>query len=360
MKSNLLEPYKSEHLLLANRIVMAPMTRCRATENHIPTDIMALYYKQRASVGLIVSEAVPVMPQGVGYYRVPGIWTAEQTEAWKPITKAVHEQNGKIFMQLWHVGRNSHSVFLNGDLPVSASAIPMQGIKRTHMGKFAFETPRALEISEIPGIVEHYAQGAKNAIAAGFDGVEIHGANGYLPEQFINESSNQRTDEYGGSIENRCRFVLEVVEAVVKAVGSDKTGIRLSPSGIVNDMLSSNPIETFEYLITELNKFNLAYLHLEEPFTPREELPSQYTKYVAKHFRKFYQGALIINGGYTKETGEEVIEQGFADMVSYGKPLISNPDLVYKFEHNLPLTKDVLAFYYTHDEKGYTDYPTAI
>jgi N-ethylmaleimide reductase len=356
---NLLSPYKLGPYELPNRVVMAPLTRNRAGEGNVPHQLNVTYYVQRASAGLIISEATQVSPQGMGYPSTPGIHSPEQVEGWKLITKAVHEKGGRIFLQLWHVGRISHpSLQPGGALPVAPSASAPEGEALTYEGQKPFVTPRALETEEIPGIVEQYRQGAENALAAGFDGVEIHAANGYLLDQFLQDSTNKRTDEYGGAIENRARLILEVTEAVTNVWGSDRVGIRLSPSGTFNDMHDSNPGETFSYVVKALNRFNLAYLHLVEPraddnFTPGESsngFPSSF-------FRPIYNGTIISAGGYDREQGNEVLTAGEADLVAYGRLFIANPDLPQRFALNAELNKPDRSTFYGGDEKGYTDYP---
>jgi len=355
----LLSSIKIGNYLLKNRVIMAPLTRRRATYDFLPTDIMRTYYEQRASAGLIISEATNISPQAVGYMNTPGIFTDEQIEAWKPITQAVHEIGGLIFMQLWHVGRVSHPLLQPEGQPISASAIKAVGEINTPEGHKEMEVPRALETEEIPKIVEDYKCAAINAIEADFDGVEIHGANGYLPDQFLHDGSNKRKDQYGGTIKNRCRFVFEIVEACFKEIEPDRVGIRLSPSGIYKDMYDSNPVELYEYLINELNKYNLAYLHLMEPYQALEPADrySKFLKEVTPHFRSIFKGPLITNVGFDFESGNKIIEDGHADMVAYGKLFISNPDLVERFKDGSQLTPwDKSTFYYG-GEKGYIDYP---
>ncbi|MCB0804506.1 MAG: alkene reductase [Bacteroidales bacterium] len=345
---------------LRNRIVMAPLTRRRATNDLIPTDIMRIYYGQRATAGLIIAEATNISWQAVGYPNSPGIFTTPQIEAWKPITAEVHEKQGLIFLQLWHVGRVSHpDIQPNRQLPVSSSAVKAGGTITTPGGTKEMVVPRALETFEIPQLVEDYVKAAENAIEAGFDGIEIHGANGYLPEQFLHDGSNIRNDKYGGSIQNRCRFMLEIIKNCCSAVGSDRVGLRLSPSGVVKDMFDSDPVSLYEYLISELDRFNLAYLHLMEPYAPLipEERYRHYLKQVTPHFRKFYSGPMITNVNYNFASANEVIRTGHADMVAFGKPFISNPDLVERFRKNLPLTDWDKSTFYHGGEKGYIDYP---
>jgi N-ethylmaleimide reductase len=351
-------PFTIDGLELPNRLVMAPLTRRRAAGGNLPTELMATYYKQRASAGLIISEATPISPQAIGYNNLPGIFNLEQIKGWKKITSAVHSKGGHIFMQLWHVGRVSHSLFQQGHvLPVAPSAISAGDVITTPEGSMKMEVPRALETNEIAGITEDYRKAAANARDAGFDGVEVHGANAYLIDQFLHQSSNQRTDEYGGSIENRARFALEVVEAVCSVWDSQKVGIRLSPSNIRNGMDDPDPAALFGYLIDRLNTFNLAYLHLVEPMMPLDKYPHM-IKEVARHFRPIWKGPLITAGNYNYEKGLTALQEGIADMVAYGRLFIANPDLPERFaKQSLLNIPDTETFYYG-GEKGYIDYPT--
>lgn len=342
---------------LPNRIVMAPLTRNRAGEGNVPQALNALYYQQRASAGLIISEASQVCPQGQGYPATPGIHSAEQVEGWKAVTQAVHEQGGRIFLQLWHVGRISHPCFQpDGALPVAPSAITPKGEAMTYDGMQPYVTPRALELEEIPGIVEQYRQGAKNALEAGFDGVEVHGANGYLLDQFLRDGTNHRTDAYGGSVANRARLLLEVTQAVVEVWGGDRVGVRLSPSSTFNDMTDSDPRTTFGYAIEALNDFNLAYLHLLEP--SEADLRYGGTPIPTEEFRPLYKGLLMVNWDYDRETGNQAIASGRADLVSYGKLFIANPDLPERFQQNAPLNEPNPNTFYGGGAEGYTDYPS--
>ncbi len=341
---------------MPNRVIMAPMTRSRAGEGNVPTDMNATYYTQRATAGLIITEATQVSEQGVGYPWTPGIHTDAQVEGWTKVTRAVHENGGRVFLQLFHGGRISHPVYHGGEPPVAPSPVRPKGELFTQEGMKEFVTPRALGIEEIPGVINQFRQGAKNALVAGFDGVEIHSANGYLPDQFLCDGTNRRSDAYGGSIENRTRFVLELVQAVVEVCGANRVGIRLSPSGIFNDIFNSDPVETFEHLIGRLNTFNLAYLHLVEPLLPVDQHP-QYLDRVTPHFRRIYKGTLITNGGYDRDEGNRVIEDGEADLVSYGKLFLANPDLPARLAKNAPLNEPDESTFYGGDEKGYTDYP---
>ncbi|MGD1908514.1 MAG: alkene reductase [Leptolyngbyaceae cyanobacterium] len=340
---------------LPNRMVMAPLTRNRAGAGNVPLPIHATYYSQRASAGLIITEATHVTPQGIGYPNTPGIHTSEHVAAWRRVTDAVHQAGGRIFVQLWHVGRVSHPSFHNGALPVAPSAIAPAGEAMTYEGMQPFVTPRALETDEIPALIEQFRQGAKSALEAGFDGVEVHGANGYLLDQFLRDGTNHRTDAYGGSVENRARLLLEVTQAVIDVWSSDRVGVRLSPSSTFNDMTDSNPRATFGYAIQALAPLNLAYLHLLEP--SEADLRHGGTLIPTQEFRPLYPGTLIVNWDYDKTKGNAAIAAGAADLVSYGKLFISNPDLPRRFQMDAPLTEPDPATFYGGDERGYTDYP---
>ncbi len=354
----LLKEVKIGTLALRNSMAMAPMTRSRANENGVVGESTVLYYKQRASAGLIISEAVNISEQAKGSPFTPGLYTQNQIEAWKKVTNAVHNEGGKIYAQLWHTGRVGHSVDKAGNLPVAPSAIAIQGQQHfTSQGPKEYETPRALEINEIKQIVLDYKQAALNAIEAGFDGVELHAAFGYLPNQFLVESSNQRTDEYGGSIENRSRFVLEAMQAMVDAIGEGKVGIKLSPSIPYNSIIDSNPTALYSYLIKELDKMPLAYIQLMNAMFPTDNLP-QYPRDVMGTFGALTKHLLIANGGYTRETGEQELEKGLAKIVSYGILFLANPDLPKRFELNAELNQADRATMYGGGDKGYTDYPT--
>ena len=333
---------------------MAPMTRCRAVENNCANDLMATYYSQRATAGLIITEASQISPMGVGYLCTPGIYNDAQIEGWRKVTTAVHEKGGLIYLQLWHVGRVSHSSFLDGKLPVAPSAVKIDGKHYTPEGMQPFETPKALEVHEIKEIVKEYAQAAANAIEAGFDGVEIHGANGYLIDQFIKDGTNKRTDEYGGSIENRSRFLFEVVSAVCDTVGSERTALRLSPSGTFNNMTNTDPNGDFQYICKKLNDHALAYLHVIDAL--EGDIKHGANVVALQVLRNAYKGVLITNGEYDKERGNKTIENDLADGVAYGTLYISNPDLPKRFEMDAPLATADPHTFYTHDEKGYTDY----
>nr|WP_320119010.1 alkene reductase [uncultured Marinifilum sp.] len=358
MKNNrLLSTFSIGDLDLKNRMVMAPMTRNRAGEGDVPTDLMVKYYEQRSGAGIIITEASQISPQAKGYPATPGIYSKDQIDAWKKITKAVHRKSGKIFIQLWHVGRISHPDFHDGDLPVAPSAIKPAGQAFTYEGLKDFVKPRTLEISEIKNIVEDYRIAAKNAKESGFDGVEIHAANGYLIDQFLVDKTNKRTDEYGGSIENRSRFLFEILDAVTEILPSKKVGIRLSPSGLFNDMGDSNPVELFSFVIKKLDQYNLAYLHLIEPLMPIDEYP-QLIKNVLNYYGKLYKGIRMINGGYTKESGNKAIQDGLVELVSFGVPYLANPDLEKRFELDADLNEANQDTFYGGNEVGYTDYPS--
>lgn len=363
---NLFSSVQLGHYTLPNRIVMAPLTRNRAGAGNVPVPLNAEYYAQRASAGLIISEATQISPQGVGYPGTPGIHSPEQVEGWKLVTQAVHDAGGRIFLQLWHVGRISHPLLQpNGALPVAPSAIAPEGMASTLEGEKPFVTPRALETDEIPGIVEDYRKAAENALAAGFDGVEIHSANGYLLDQFLQDGTNKRSDRYGGTLENRARFLLEVTEAVVSVWGGDRVGVRLSPAGTFNDMSDSNPAETFSYVAAALNQFNLAYLHLVEPRVNEESLNRwmkidnveiQLSELTPGFFRSYFHSKIISAGAHDRDSGNEAIASGNADLIAYGRLFISNPDLPKRFELNAPLNPYDRSTFYGGTEKGYTDY----
>jgi N-ethylmaleimide reductase len=359
MNSNLFDSFQLGSNSLANRIVMAPMTRLRADGN-IPTQLMAEYYAQRATAGLIITECTMISPMSQGYMNVPGIYNEQQIQGWKSVTNAVHAQGGKIFLQIWHSGRVAHSALLNGEKPIAPSAIAAIGQLHTPIGKVDIETPRTLETSEIPEIIAQFRQAAVNAKQAGFDGIELHGAFGYLIDQFLQDGSNQRQDRYGGSIENRARFLLEVVTAVTQVWEGECVGIKLSPSNTFYGMFDSNPQATFGYVIQALNDFNLAYIHLMEA-NEVDLSTRQVINPVLPVFRPLYAGNIITNGGYNQETGTKAIASGNAQLVSYGRAYLANPDLVKRFQVNAPLNEPNPRTFYgrgnTEDAAtGYTDY----
>jgi 2,4-dienoyl-CoA reductase-like NADH-dependent reductase (Old Yellow Enzyme family) len=344
----LLDPIQIGDLHLPNRVIMAPLTRLRGTPEHIPTQLMVEYYTQRASAGLIISEGIPVVPQGVGYANVPGIWSPEQIEAWKPVTKSVHNAGGRIFAQIWHVGRISDPRFLEGKLPVAPSAIRSAGHVSLVRPVTEYVTPRALETSEIPGIVEAFRKGAEHAKVAGFDGVEIHGANGYLLDQFLQDGTNHRTDEYGGSIENRARLMLEVADAVISVWGAKRVGMHLAPRGDTHDMHDSNPPATFGYVARELGKRGLGFLLAREYFGPDRLGPQ---------LKKQFGGVYIANEKYTLALANQVIGDGEADAVAFGQLFIANPDLPVRFRTHASLNVPDQSTFYSSGRHGYTDYP---
>lgn len=353
---NIFSPIQLGPYTLPNRMAMAPMTRNRAGEGNVPQPLNAEYYAQRAGAGLIISEASQVSPQGVGYPATPGIHSAEQVAGWKLVTDAVHAKGGRIFLQLWHVGRISHpSLQPNGALPVAPSAIKPAGEAVTYQGMQPYQTPRALELAELAGIVEQYRSGAKNALAAGFDGVEIHGANGYLLDQFLRDGSNHRTDAYGGSVENRARLMLEVTEAVCGVWGANRVGIRISPLQPFNDMRDSNPEATFSYAVEQLNRFGLAYLHITE--MGKESPGAAGPAFDLGKLRRIWKGLYMTNGGYDLARANAALAKDEADMVAFGVPFLANPDLPVRFAKGAPLNAPDPATFYGGSEKGYIDYP---
>ena len=354
---NLLESLKVGNTTLKNRMVMSPMTRSRANFDGIVSDSTILYYTQRVSAGLIISEAINISKQAIGSPLTPSIYTPEQITAWKKVTQAVHENGGVIYAQLWHTGRVGHSLVKNGEQPVSASALAIEGQQHFTMeGMKDYETPRALSTDEVRKIVQEYKQAAINAMEAGFDGVELHSAFGYLPNQFFAESANQRTDQYGGSNENRNRFVLEIMQEMVNAIGNDKVAIRLSPTSTYNNIIHQNPVEQFTLLINELNKMPLAYIHIMNIPFPADKFP-QYPSNSVETFGKLTQHTIIANCGYTKETGEAELEKGIAKLISYGALFLANPDLPKRFELNSELNQPDRATMYGGKDEGYIDYP---
>jgi len=340
-----------------NRIVMAPLTRMRAGLGRVPTRLMAEYYVQRAAAGLIVSEATAISQQGTGCPNAPGIYTAEQVTGWQRVTDAVHQAGGRIFLQLWHMGRISHPSFQpDGGLPVAPSPIaPCTGQVLTENGMQPYVTPRALKKEELPGIVAQYAAAAQRAKIASFDGVEIHNANGYLLDQFLRDGTNQRADEYGGPVRNRARLTLEVVGAVTKVWGADRVGIRFSPGGVFNDMHDSNPLATFSHVLHELNRFNLAYAHLI--VSSADDLKHGAVPVPLAALRKEFHGPLIVANGFTYATATQALAEDLADVVAFGRLFIANPDLPERFRLNGPLNPLNEATLYGGDAKGYTDYP---
>ena len=357
MSLDLFSPIQLGSLVLPNRIFMAPLTRCRASEGHVPSDLNASYYAQRATAGLIISEATSVSPTGYGYPSTPGIHTAEQVDGWKKVTAAVHAKGGHIYLQLWHVGRISHPAFQrDGALPVAPSAVKPKGQVYTGAGMEDYVTPRALELSEIPAIIAEYVHGATLAKDAGFDGVEIHNANGYLLDQFLRDGTNHRSDSYGGSAANRSRLTLEVTEAVAGVWGADRVGIRLSPGGVFNDMSDSNPLETFGHVLRELSRFGLAYAHITQ-VTAQDIAHGAQDGVGPRELRPFWKGNIVSAGGFTKESGNRALAEGWADAIAFGVPFLANPDLPERLRKDAALNHPDEASFYGGTEKGYTDYP---
>jgi N-ethylmaleimide reductase len=357
--TNLFDSFDLGGTLLSNRIVMSAMTRTRATEDGVPTDIMRDYYVQRASAGLIITECTEVSDQGHGTIRAPGIHRADQIAAWRRTTDAVHAAGGRIYCQLWHCGRVSHPDIRNGELPVGPSPIAATGDFYLPSGRVAFPVPRELRTDEIAAIVADFAQATRNAREAGFDGVELHGANGYLQDQFLQDGSNKRTDRYGGSIENRARLMIETVEAMIGAWSAARIGVRLSPSSWLSGIDDSNKLVTFSYIVRALGKLNIGYLCLREPSAEDAARGVQIER-VVETFRPMAAVPVMANTGYDKEMGNALLENGCADLVAFGVPFIANPDLVERFRRNLPLSMpDDPSTFYGAGAKGYTDYPVA-
>lgn len=352
----LFSSYTLGNIVLNNRVVLSPMTRSRAIDGNVANPLAATYYVQRASAGLIITEGTQVSPQGAGYIRTPGIHSPEQVAGWRRVTNAVHQVGGTIFAQLWHVGRVSHPDFHNGELPVAPSALPVEGEAFTINGKVKIPTPRALETSEIGGVVEQFRKGAQNAKAAGFDGVELHGANGYILDQFLRDGSNRRTDAYGGSLEKRMRFPLEVADAVAGVFGPERVGYKLSPYFGGYSMSDSNPLVTFTTFAAELNKLGLGYLHVSEAVAGPMKVNGVVR--ATPSIRETFDGTMIVNGGYDATTAEAAIARGEADLVAFGMPFIANPDLPLRYLKRAALNAPDPTTLYAGEEKGYIDYPT--
>ena len=360
--SKLFTPTQVGPYRLSHRVAMAPLTRMRSDPGDIPSELMVEYYKQRTTKGgLIISEASPVSIRGNGYAGAPGIYSDTQIAGWQRVTEAVHASGGRIFQQLWHVGRQSHvDLQPNGDAPVAPSAIAADGYAYSRRGEVPFSMPRALALHEIPAIIEEFRSGAERALRAGFDGVEIHGANGYLPDQFLQDGTNKRTDEYGGPIENRARFMLEVTQAAISVWGADRVGVRIAPSGTYGSMSDSDPAATFGYVTTQLDRLGIAYLHVVEPrIKGTEELSHGRAPIAAQHLRPKFSRTLIAAGGFTPASAEAIVTFGDADLVAFGRHFISNPDLPERIRQGLPLTRYDRSTFYGGDARGYTDYPTA-
>ena len=341
-----------------NRIVMAPLTRMRAGPGRVPTPLTVEYYVQRVTAGLIITEATAISQQGTGCLNTPGIYTDEQVAGWQRVTEAVHQAGGRIFLQLWHMGRVSHPSFQpGGGLPVAPSAIaPQSGQILTATGPQPYVTPHALETGELPGIVAQYAAGAQRALSAGFDGVEIHNANGYLLDQFLRDGTNRRTDDYGGSVQNRARLTLEVTQAVTQVWGADRVGIRFSPGGVFNDMLDSNPLATFSHVLHALSRFNLAYAHLVT--TTEDDMWHGAAPVALLALRQAFAGPVIVANGFSRDMATWAVADGVADAVAFGRLFLANPDLPLRFRLDAPLNTPDESTFYGGAEKGYTDYPT--
>ncbi len=353
----LFDPIQLGDIAAPNRVLMAPLTRGRSRAVHVPiSELKAAYYAQRSSAGLIIAEATGISQEGLGWPAAPGIWSDEQVEAWKPVTEAVHDAGGRIILQLWHMGRVVHPDFLDGAQPVSSSAVIAPGMAHTPTGKQPYVEPRALGIEEIPRVIEDYRRAARNAIAAGFDGVQVHAANGYLIDQFLRDGVNQRTDNYGGSIENRIRLLSEVTQAVVDAVGAGRTSVRLSPNGETQGADDSDPVALFTAAAAELDRIGIAFLELREQKDfgdfGRTDVPR-----VSPHIRKVFSGPLVLNQEYRLDSAEADIASGLADAISFGRPYIGNPDLVERLRADAPLTPDNYKTWYSEGAEGYTDWP---
>lgn len=353
---SLFDPIKLGAIEAPNRILMAPLTRGRATREHIPTELMKTYYTQRAGAGLIITEATGISRQGLGWPYAPGLWTAGQIEAWKPITESVHQAGGRIFAQLWHMGRVVHPSFLGGEAPVSASATTAPYKAHTYEGRQPYTEARALRLDEIPEILDDYIRAAGNAMTAGFDGVQIHGANGYLIDQFLRDSSNKRDDDYGGSIENRVRLLRQVAHAVADTVGAGRTAVRLSPNGDSQGVNDSDPVPLFTAAAEALSEIGIAFLELREPGFEgtfgKAELPP-----VHPAIRKAFAGPLVLNSDFVGGTAQAALDAGEADAIAFGRTFLANPDLVARLRGGAPLNPDVMATWYSQGAEGYIDYP---
>ncbi|WP_208247789.1 alkene reductase (plasmid) [Rhizobium sp. T1470] len=355
---SLFDPIELGAIKAPNRILMAPMTRARGTRSHIPTPIMVDYYAQRASAGLIISEAIGINQLGLGWPFATGLWLPEQIAGWRKVTDAVHENGGRIIAQLWQMGRVVHPSFLDGDKAVSASATTAPSLAHTYDGKQPYEEARALSIDEIAKIVQHFRDGAKNAMEAGFDGVQLHAANGYLIDQFLRDSSNLRDDKYGGSVENRLRFLVETTQAVADTIGADRTGVRLSPNGETQGVTDSDPLPVFTAAAEALSSIGIAHLELREPpingtFGVGDMDP------LARELRGAFKGPLILNSDFDMARAQADLDAGIGDAVAFGRPFIANPDLPYRLAEGIPLAEDDRDTWFTQGPKGYIDYPAA-
>ena len=354
----LFEPLRLGALQAPNRILMAPLTRARGTRAHVPTPVMVDYYTQRASAGLILTEAIGITQQGLGWPYATGLWNAEQVAGWRKVTDSVHAAGGRIAAQLWHMGRIVHPSFNAGAQPVSASETTAPGRAHTYDGKQPYVQARALRLEEIPGLLEDYRRAARNALEAGFDGVELHAANGYLIDQFLRDGSNRREDTYGGPVENRIRLLGEVVRVLVDTVGAERTGVRLSPNGEIQGVNDSDPETLFTAAARMLSSLGIAYLELREP-PPEGTFGKPDRPPLAPAIRRAFQGVLILNSDYDLERAQKELDAGVADAIAFGRPFISNPDLPQRLAQKLPLAKDNMATWYSQGPEGYTDYPRA-
>jgi N-ethylmaleimide reductase len=353
--TSLFDPIQLGAVSAPNRILMAPLTRGRATRDHVPTPVMVDYYRRRASAGLIISEATGISRQGLGWPYAPGLWTPQQVEGWKPVTAAVHDAGGRIFAQLWHMGRLVHSS-VTGQQPVSSSPIAAPGHAHTYGDNADYETPRALEVADIPALLDSYAQAARNAIAAGFDGVQIHAANGYLIDEFLRNGVNHRDDDYGGSPENRVRLLREATSIVVDAIGADRTAVRLSPNGDTQGTDDSDPASLFPVAAQALDALGIAFLELRE-LTPEGTYGSSDVPRQSPLIRRHFRGPLILNSDYTVDSAQAALDSGVADAIAFGRPFIANPDLVERLRTGAPLNMWDAKTFYTQGAEGYTDYP---
>jgi 2,4-dienoyl-CoA reductase-like NADH-dependent reductase (Old Yellow Enzyme family) len=355
---SLFDPIQLGAIAAPNRMLMAPLTRGRSSRDHVPSEMMATYYAQRASAGLIISEATGISQQGLGFPYAPGLWTDAQTEAWKPVTEAVHSAGGRIVAQLWHMGRIVHPSFMDGELPVSASPTTAPAYAHTYDGKQPYVEARALRLDEIPALLEDYVRAARNARKAGFDGVQVHAANGYLIDQFLRDGTNFRDDDYGGSPENRIRLLREVTEVVAGEVGADRTAVRLSPNGDTQGVIDSDPASVFVPAAAALSKIGIAFLELREPGPDGSFGRTEQTKQ-SPAIRRAFEGPLVLNSDYRADDAQAVLDSGVADAVSFGRTFLANPDLPARFAKGLPLNPDVMATWYGRGPEGYTDYPAA-
>ena len=353
---SLFDPIRLGAIEAPNRVLMAPLTRARASREHTPTPVMAEYYAQRATAGLIISEATGISREGLGWPYAPGVWSDAQVEAWRPVTDAVHAKGGRIVCQLWHMGRLVHPSFLGGEAPVSSSATTGPALAHTYDGKQPYAEARPLEESEIPRLLEDYRRAARNALAAGFDGVQIHAANGYLIDQFLRDGANARTDRYGGSVDNRVRLLREVAEAVAGAAGADRTGVRLSPNGAAQGVDDSDPQHTFPAAARALSEIGVAWLELREGGYDSTFIKAA-TDPVAPAIREAFAGPLVLNSDYAGESAQRVLDEGRADAVAFGRPFIANPDLVARLRQGAPLAESEVKTWYSQGREGYVDYP---